>query len=224
MAPRNIETAIELMISIFLSCGKNLLILMDEHRPYPNAILQVFGVLQYRRRKGHRGRKPFPTLKPPPGLRVGVVEKLRDAKGNLLTVKAHALFGRRQDIRRRIRQLKIGRQINTSHLERRNGTMRGQQARLTRRTRNGSRKTTFLEWSLRLWRDLYNWTRAHASLEGRTPATALGLAEKIGSVCEYVRYPTHLSDLQREFWDEQRNAARQSPLDVYLRKKRLPIS
>ena len=155
---------------------------------------------------------------------MGVVRKLRDAQGNLRKVIPHALFGRRQDIHRRIQKLRIGRQINTSHLERLNGTMRGQQARLTRRTRNGSRKTTFLEWSLRLWRDLYNWTRVHASLSGRTPAMALGLAEKIGSVCEYVRYPTHLSDLQREFWDEQRNAARESPLDVYLRKKRLPTS
>ena len=87
----------------------------------PEAILRVFGVLQYRRRKGHRGRKPFPTLKPPLGLLVGVVEKLRDAKGNLLKVKAHALFGLRKDIQRRIKKLKVGRQINTSHLERVNG-------------------------------------------------------------------------------------------------------
>jgi len=34
----------------------------------------------------------------------------------------------------------------------------------------------------------------------------------------------HVSDLLREAWDEQRNAARQSPLDAYLRKKALPIS
>ena len=102
--------------------------------------------------------------------------------------------------------------------------MRGQQARLTRRTRNGSRKAIFLEWSLRLWRNLYNWTRVHASLNGLTPPRALGLAEKIWSVFEYVRSPTHVTDFQHELWQEQRNAARPSPLDVYLRKKRLLIS
>jgi len=224
VAPRTLETAVELMVSTFLYGAKDLLILMDEHLPYPRAILQVFGVLKYRRRRGRRGRKPYPALKPPPGLLVGVVQKLRDARGNLLKVSTRAFCGRLKDIRRRIRKRQIGRGINTSHLERLNGTMRGQQARLTRRTRNGSRKTTFLQWSLRLWRDVYNYTRIHGSLGGRTPAMALGLAETVWSVLQYVRFPTHVSDLQREFWDEQRNAARESPLDVYLRKKSLPIS
>jgi len=212
------------MVSIFLACGENLLILMDEHLPYPKAILQVFGILKYRRRRGKRGRKPRPTLKPPPGLWVGVVQKWRDARGNLVKVTTRALFGRAKDIRRRIQKLRIGRTINTSHLERLNGTMRGQQARLTRRTRNGSRKTVFLAWSLLLWRDLYNWTRVHVSLDGHTPAMVLGLAQTVWSVGKYVRYPVHVSDLLREAWDEQRNAARQSPLDAYLRKKALPIS
>lgn len=217
-------TAIALMASIAVCSGKHLLILMDDHRPYPRAILQVFGVLKRRRRKGRRGRKPDPTLKAPAGLWVGVVKKLRDAKGNLVKVTTHALLGPRDAITRRIRALGIGRKINTAHLERLNGTMRGHQARLFRRTRNGSRKGVFLEWSIRLWRDVYNWTRPHRSLCGRTPAMAIGLAETVWSVARYVRYPTHVSALQREFWDEQRNTASESPLDVYLRKKALPIS
>lgn len=212
------------MVSICLSCAKDVLILMDEHLPYPKAILQVFGLIKHRRRRHGHGRRKYPILKPPPELLVGVVQKWRDARGNLLKVTTRALFGRLKDIERRIKKLKIGHRINTSHLERLNGTMRGQQARLTRRTRNGSRKTTFLEWSLRLWRDIYNWTRVHGSLDGRTPALVLGLAEKIWSVLDYVRYPTHVSDLVRQEWDEQRNTVRQSPLDVYLRKKSLPIS
>lgn len=215
-----------MVASVAVCCrGKLPLLLMDEHLPYPTAILQVFGQIKHRRRRRQgRGRKRKPTLKPPPGLLVGVVKKLRDAKGNLLEVTSYALFGRLKDIERRIRRLRIGRKINTSHLERLNGTLRGQQTRLARRTRNGSRLSCALQWALWLWRDLYNWTRVHGSLRGRTPAMVLGLTQHVWSVLEYTRYPTHVSDLQRQQWAEQRNKALESPLDVYQRKKALPIS
>jgi len=212
------------MVSILIVCGKKLLILTDEHRPYPQAILQVFGDLKFRRRKHHHGPRKQPVLRAPPGLFVGVVQKLRDARGNLLKVTTRALFGRRKAIRRHLRRLRIGRTINTSHLERLNGTMRDQQARLARRTRSGSRKTTFLTWSLNLWRDLYNWTHVHAALAGRTPAMAVGLTQTVWSVLEYIRYPVHVGDLQREAWEDQRSTARESPLDAYVRKKALPMS
>jgi hypothetical protein len=53
---------------------------IDDHLPYPAAILQVFGQIKHRRRrKKGRGRKRKPTLKPPPNLLVGVVKKVRDA-------------------------------------------------------------------------------------------------------------------------------------------------
>lgn len=93
-----------------------------------------------------RGRKHKPALKAPLNLWVGVVKKLRDARGNLLKVTTKALFGRIKDIEPCIQQLGIGQKINTSHLERLNGTLRGQQTRLARRTRNGgSRRTEMLQ-------------------------------------------------------------------------------
>ena len=197
--------------------------LIDEHLPYPAAILHVFGQIKHRRRlKKGRGRKCKPTLKPPPGLLVGAVRKLRDARGNLLKVTTAALFGRPKDIKNRIRGLGIGCKINTSHLERLNGTLRSQQTRLARRTRNVSRPACMLQWALWLWRDLYNWTRAHTPLEGRCPAMVLGLAGHVWSVLEYIRYPAHVSDLQREQGAEQRKSALESALDVYQRKKSLP--
>jgi len=200
------------------------LLLIDDHLPYPAAILQVFGRIKHRRRRRRHGRKRKPGLKAPPGLLVGVVKKLRDARGNLLKVSTKVLFGRAGDISDRIRQLGIGKQINTSHLERLNGTLRGQQTRLARRTRNGSRREAMLQCALWLWRDLYNWTRVHGSLQGRTPAMALGLAEKVWSVLQYVWYPVHVSELQRQMWLEQRSKALESSLEAHQRKKRLPIS
>jgi IS1 family transposase len=226
LGPRTLETAAQLVASVATCCsGQSLpLLLIDDHRPYPAAILQVFGLIKHRRRPSRRGRKRHPVLKAPPGLQVGVVHKRRDEKGNLLGVKTYALFGRLKDIRQRIRELGIGRKINTSHLERLNGTLRGQQTRLARRTRNGSRLEPMLQCALWLWRDLYNWTRRHGSLAGQTPAMATGLTQHVWTVVEYLRYPVHVSDFQREDWAEQWKNALESALEARNRKKTLPTS
>ena len=226
LAPRTLESAVELLASVAACCtgGALPLLLIDNHLPYPAAILHVFGEVLHGRRRQGRGRRKHPRLKPPPGLLAGVVLKIRDATGNLLRVRTRALFGRRKDIRRRIRQLGIGQEINTAHIERINGTIRGHVARLGRRTRNGSRRRRTLQWALWLWRDLYNWTRVHASLLGRSPAMALGLGQALWSVRQYVNHPVHVSDLQRDLWAEERQELLTSALEAHKRKKQLPTS
>lgn len=199
-------------------------ILIDDHLPYPQAILQVFGQIKHRRRRNGRGRLKHPGLKPPVDLQVGVVKKIRDNRGNLLKVSTKALFGKKNQIEKRIQKLGIGRKINTSHMERLNGTIRGQQARLARRTRNGSHLEIMLQYSVWLWRDLYNWTRVHYSLLDETPAMALGLTDEAWTVRKYILYPTHVSDLQHLDWSEQRNSVLESAIDAYKRNKTLPIS
>ena len=159
--------AAQLVASVALCGGARSqppLMLIDDHPPYPAAILQVFGQVLHRRRRHGRGRRKHPGLKPPPGLLVGVVHKVRDAKGNLLRVRTRARFGRLKAIRRRIVALGLGRGINTSHVERFNGTLRGHQARLGRRTQAVSRGEGPLQWGLWLFRDLYNWVWVHGAL------------------------------------------------------------
>ena len=200
------------------------LILIDDHLPYPQAILRVFGQIKHRRRRNGRGRLKYPRLKPLLDLQVGVVKKIRDSRGNLLKVSTKALFGKKKQIEKYIQKLGIGCKINTSHMERLNGTIRGQQARLARRTRNGSHLEIMLQYSIWLWRDLYNWTRVHYSLLDETPAMALGLSDEVWTVRKYILYPAHVSDLQRLDWAEQRNSVLESAIDVYERNKTLPIS
>lgn len=232
VGPRTLEVAVQLIASVAMACCAasgsppgRLLLLIDDHLPYPNAILQVLGLIRHRRRKHGRGRIKYPDLKAPSGLWVGVVEKVRTATGKLLRVRSRALFGSKRRIVRLIRKLKIGREINTSHIERINGTMRTQQqARLGRRTRSVSRLRDALQWSLWLWRDLYNWVYVHGSLEGRTPAMALGLAQAPWSVQEYVRQVVHVSDQERQIWAEERNFWLTSALGPGKRHKRLPTS
>lgn len=226
IGPRTLQTAIELTASVALYSKDKAppLILIDDHLPYPQAILQVFGRIKHRRRRYGRGRFKHPRLKPPADLQVGVVKKLRDGRGNLLKVSSKALFGKKKEIEERIRKLGIGCRINTSHMERLNGTIRGQQARLIRRTRNGSRLERMLRYSVWLWRDVYNWIRPHSSLSNKTPAMALGLADEVWAVRRYILHPVHVSELQRVDWAEQRNSVLESAIDVYKRSKTLPIS
>ena len=225
VGPRTLELAKQLVATVALCrAGTYPLLLIDDHRPYPMAILEVLGVIWHRRRRYGRGRKKYPALKPPPGLLVGVVHKVRDAAGRVQRVQTRALFGRRRDIRQRIARLKLGHEINTSHLERLNGTLRSQQTRLARRTRNRSQQESWLGWALALWRDWTNWMQPHESLKGRTPAMVAGLTDRVWSMADYVSYPVHVSELQRAIWAEERENVLRSPLEGQKRRRILPTS
>ena len=142
----------------------------------------------------------------------------------MLKVSSKVLFCRNKEIIKHIKKLGIGRKINTSHIERLNGTIRGQQARLIRRTRAGSHLEEMLQYSIWLWRDLYNWTRVHYSLLDETPAMALGLADEVWTVLKYILYPVHVCELMHIDWAERRNSVLESAIDLYKRNKNLPIS
>jgi hypothetical protein len=227
VGPRDLATAAALVASVAVCLPAGAappLMLVDNHLPYPAARLQVFGEVLHRRRKRRRGRTKGPGLRPPPGLLVGVVHKVRDAAGKVVKVKAVALFGRLKAVKARVSELGVGTTVNTAHVERLNGTRRCQQARLARRPRCASRDARRLQWSLWLWRDLYNWVRAHGALEGRTPAMAMGLSDRVWSVLEYIRFPVHVSDLDRAIWDERRAEVLTSALDREKRPKTVPSS
>lgn len=158
VAPRSLEAALALVISVAVVClaGSYPLFLIDDHPPYVSALLRVLGRIKHRRRPHRRSRRRRPALKPPPGLLVGVVEKLRDAQGHLRKVSRKALSGTVRQIETRVRELGIGRRITTAHLERFNGTLRGRQCRLARRTRQISRRSDLLQEMLWIFRDIYN--------------------------------------------------------------------
>jgi hypothetical protein len=200
------------------------LMLIDNHLPYPAALLQVCGEVLHRRRQRRWGPKKGPGLKPPPGLLVGVVPKVRDASGHLVKVSAGALFGRLKAIKARVAELAIGTTISTAHVERLHGTLRCQQARLARRPRCASRDGRRLPWSLWLWRDLDNWVRSHGSLGGRTPAMEQGLSDHAWTVPEYVRHPVDGDDLTRAIWADEREEALTSAVDRQKPRKAVPSS
>jgi IS1 family transposase len=226
VGPRTLSSARDLLAQVGACCrpAQPLLIEVDQHRPYPQAILDVFGLTRFRRRRHGLGRRKHPDLKPPPGLLAGVVQKVHDDRDRLVAVHTRRLFGRRREILKTLDRLSLGHHINTSHVERINATLRTQQTRLARRTRNVSHRLPALRSALALWGDLYHWTRCHASLHGRTPAMALGLAQQVWSVQRYVHYPVHRAAWQRALWMERRQELLTRGL--YQRKppQTLPIS
>jgi hypothetical protein len=231
LGPRTMESAVAMLGVVAGCCGQSPpLLLMDGHRPYPAAILQVFGEVRHRRRQGKprprfgRGKFRHRRLKPPRGLLAGVVEKVRDKAGNLLRVKTRVLFGRGREIKRKIKKLKLGAGINTAHVERFNATARGSLARLGRRTRAPSRRRTPLRAALGLCRDIYNWVHPHGSLEGKTPAMAIGLADEPWSMKRYVSQPVHADDLLHSIWLEEQEIRTTSALCPPKPRKIMPIS
>jgi hypothetical protein len=225
------ESAMAMLGVVAGCCGPTPpLLLMYAHRPYPAAILQVFGRVQHRRRQGKprprfgRGKFRHKRLKPPPDLLAGVVEKVRDPSENLLRVKTRVLFGRGRDIKRKIKKPKLGAGINTAHVERFNAAARGRLARLGRRTRAISRRRTPLRAALRLCRDIYNWVHPHGSLQGKTPAMAIGLAHEPWSMKRYISQPVHADDLLHLIWVEEQEIRTTSALRPPKPRKVMPIS
>jgi hypothetical protein len=227
LGPRTLESAVEMLGQVAGCCKNKMpLLLMDAHLPYPAAILQVFGQVKHRRRRKSpgRGKLKLKGLKPPPGMMAGVVDKVHDEAGNLLRVKSHVLFGRLKDIRRLVKKLKLGVDINTAHVERFNGTARGRLARLARKTRDLSRRRTPLREALALCRDVYNWVHPHAALNGATPAMAIGLATELWTMDRYALYPVHAAAWQRAIWSEEQKKRIRSPLHGQKTFKGVPTS
>ena len=189
---------------------------IDNWKPYYGAFLRIAHRVIHRRRRSRSqpGRRPQPVVGPREDLRVAVVSKIRDAKGKLLKVKRFALYGTLRSVKALLSLAHgIGRVINTAFIERLHGTLRGQTARLFRRTRAGSAREDLLEKHLFLWRDCYNWTTPHGSLKSRTPAMAAGLADHVWSVLEYVLYPVHRCPLEEADRQERIKELLECPLD-----------
>jgi IS1 family transposase len=191
------------------------LFVVDNWKTYRGAFLRIAHRVVHRRRKSRsqRGCRPGPRLAPRDDLLVAVVNKVRDAAGNLVKVSRFVLYGTRRAVKAAIKATGAGEKIATSYIERLHATMRSQTARMVRRTRAGSMLADLLEKQLFLWRDVYNWVRVHGSLDGRTPAMTAGLTDHAWTVSEYVTHPVHRSPYEDMERAEQVKELLKCPLD-----------
>jgi transposase-like protein/IS1 family transposase len=169
-----------------------LLICTDGWSAYPNSIRRAFR--EKVKRTAGRGRS---CLEVWPSLHIGTVIK-RTVKKHLKEVIRQMTHGSLEQALQLLGRSKGGTMLNTSFIERLNGTMRERLAALTRKCRHASSRLQAFHAGMYLIGCTYNFCWSHHELSksveqggfGRpyTPAMASGLTDHIWSVLELLNY------------------------------------
>ncbi len=166
----------------------------DEHAPYETAIGQVYGVKTPRPRRPGPGRPPWPAKVVPADLCYATVRKRRE-KGRVVEVVRALVFGTLYLLGRS----SASTTINTSFVERNNGTDRHQNSRKRRKTCAFSKDLAMYRAASYSIGFSYNFCWPVRTLRGRegegpwqarTPAMAAGLSDHVWDTRKWVTYPT----------------------------------
>jgi IS1 family transposase len=175
----------------------DILFTSDEHAPYQTAIEQAYAVAVPQPKRPGPGRPPNPRRVLPPDLGYATVCKTRE-KGRVVQVVRTIVFGTIALIELLLKRLNCGHTINTSYVERNNGTDRRQNVRKVRKTYCFSKDwdihnaaTYFIAYSynfcwpvrtLRVQDPAGHW-------HDRSPAMAAGLADHVWPLREWLTLP-----------------------------------
>jgi hypothetical protein len=175
----------------------DLLITSDEHAPYETSIHKVYGVEQPQPKRPGPGRPPKPKKLIPPDLCYATVRKRRE-KGHVVEVVRTVVFGTLCLLDRLLKRSTASTTINTSFVERNNGTDRHQNARKRRKTYGFSKDQAMHRAASYFSGYGYNFCwpvrtlrvrEADGPWQARTPAMAAGLSDHVWSTKEWVTYP-----------------------------------
>ena len=169
------------------------LITTDESTASEGAILEAFGteVVPPRTGKPGRPRKAFKVA--PAELHYATVHKARK-KGPVVDVVRRVIFGTAASVEAALADSEVSRTVNTSFVERHNGTDRNRNARKVRKTYCFSkdwwvhRAVTFFTMSS----DNFCWpvrTLKTKAGEDRTPAMMAKLTDHVWTLVEWLKRP-----------------------------------
>lgn len=172
--------------------GRTLLICVDGLASYVTAFGRAF------REKVYTGRRGRPPYRLPEGVLLGQVVKQHSGR-RLVGGVRRVVWGSLGRINRALRRTRTGQQINTSYIERLNGTFRSRLASLVRRGRGLAHQVATLEFGMYLVGCVYNFCAEHRSLrgpmargetkwQGRTPAMAARWTDHVWSVRELLTF------------------------------------
>lgn len=205
----NCKTIVE---DVFERTGKrkDILISSDSFSSYKPAIENTYGQRIIPEKKKKRGRAPTkPILKMPEELDYVTVCK-EYKKGNVSSIRREIVFGTEESVSKKLETSKVSDNINTSFIERNNGTDRHQNSRKVRDT-YGFSKDLYSHISLSfLIFCLYNFCWCVRTLTikengkniPQTPAMAAKLATHIWTIEEWVTYPVYCGDLHLESYSQ----------------------
>ena len=123
---------------------------------YEEAILAAYGETITPPRTGKRGRPKAPYKVAPVGLIYAMVEKTRE-KSRVVSVATRVVFGTMAAVEAALRVSKASRAINTSFVERQNGTDRHRNALKARKTYRFSKDWRYHESVTYLTMYVYNF-------------------------------------------------------------------
>jgi len=171
------------------------LITSDEYKPYKEALLQAFGKKRMPRRTGKRGRPRKPCYRPPSDLVYATVCKTR-VKGRVNKIVCRTVFGTEEQVNAALLASRCSRSVNTSFIERQNGTDRNRCSRKVRKSYCFSKDWDVHGAATRFSLYSYNFCWAVRTLrrpdgqKGKcTPAMAAGLTDQVWTIREWLEYP-----------------------------------
>jgi len=185
-----------------LATPKDLVLMTDGDANYAALFPAVFGQPYQPPRQGGRGRLPLVQFRIPRTLAHVQVIKHRTQR-RLVQLEIRYTHGSQKRVRQALTSL--GYKLpNTSAIERRNGTHRLMTSFQTRKTLAFARRPE-TKAALGWWNTtVYNWCRPHRSLrqllavptghrlyQQRSPAMAIGLANRIFSIAELLLFPVY---------------------------------
>jgi IS1 family transposase len=197
---RTAESVVAVVEDVKRRTGGRLMALIttDGYPAYEEALLQAYGETITPPRTGRRGRPKAPYKVAPAGLTYAVVEKTRE-KGRVVSIATRVVFGTMAVVIAALGMSRVSRAINTSFVERQNGTDRHRNARKARKTYRFSKDWRHHEAVTYLTMYVYNFCWPVRTLrirdeEGRwqkrSPAMAAGLADHVWSITEWLAFPS----------------------------------
>jgi len=173
------------------------LVTTDEYAPYKQAVLGAWGADVTPPRTGKPGRPRKARREPHPDLCYATVHKTR-AKGRVVSVATAVVFGTLAMLAAALAASSCSTHVNTSFVERQNGTDRNRNGRKVRKTYCFSKDWLTHEavGYFTLYSYNFCWpvrTLAANDADGitrpRTPAMAAGLADHVWTLAEWLAIP-----------------------------------
>jgi IS1 family transposase len=197
---RDAESVEEVVDQVQDRTGGRVMDLMtsDNYPAYETAILQAYGQEVATTPSGRPSRRLVPAKVPPPGLNYATVEKRRE-KGRVVEIVTRVVFGTMATVVAALARSTVSRSINTSFLERQNGTDRHHNARKVRKTYTFSKDWRVHEAMTYFSMYSYNFCwpvrgleerDEHGCIRKRTPAMAAGLADHVWTMQQWITYPS----------------------------------
>jgi hypothetical protein len=169
----------------------------DEYPVYEEAIRAAYGRVVVPPRTGRPGRPRNPYTVVPPAVTYATVHKEKE-NNRVVRVSTRVVFGTAAAVTRAVAASAVGRVVNTSFVERHNGTDRNRCSRKVRKTYAFSK-----DWEVHRAASVFSYFSynfcwpvrtlrvrgEHGRWQKRTPAMAAGLADRVWSLSEWVTYP-----------------------------------